>query len=225
LAHKIVDFAVQLVVILFSISFHESAHAWSALQLGDTTARDQGRISLNPIRHIDPIGSILVPLMLYIFSGLIFGAAKPTPVNLANTRNPRLANLIVSGAGPLSNFLLAGIGITLLRVIFKVQPQAREDLAAALQGVHFAPGALAPLTYILFFFSLVNVSLAVFNLLPIPPLDGSGVLVSLVPAVRGLYAAIAPFGFLILILLISTPVLGRVFRPFLNAVFRLIFGA
>src|SRR5215470_16106004 len=151
LSHKVVDFAIQLAVILFAISFHESAHAWSALQFGDTTARDQGRISLNPIRHIDPFGSILLPLILYIFSGMIFGAAKPTPVNLANTRNPRLANLIVSGAGPLSNFLLAGIGITLLRVIFKVQPQAREDLAAALQGVHFAPGALAPLTYILFF--------------------------------------------------------------------------
>ncbi len=224
MAHKVVDFAIQLVVILFSISFHESAHAWSALQFGDTTARDQGRISLNPIRHIDPIGSIVVPLMLYIFSGMIFGAAKPTPVNLANTRNPRLANLVVSGAGPVSNFLLAAIGIVVLRLIRVVQPQAMSDLLAALQGIQFAPGALAPLAYILFFFVLVNVSLGVFNLLPIPPLDGSGVLVSLLPGLRTVYATIAPLGFLILILLISTPVLGKIFRPIQTAVVRLVFG-
>jgi Zn-dependent protease len=224
LAHKVVDFAIQLVVILFSISFHESAHAWSALQFGDTTARDQGRISLNPIRHIDPIGSIVVPLMLYIFSGMIFGAAKPTPVNLANTRNPRLANLVVSAAGPVSNFLLAAIGIVLLRLIGLVQPQAMSDLNAALHRTSFAPGAVAPLAYLLFFFVLVNVSLGVFNLLPIPPLDGSGVLVSLLPGLRALYAAIAPLGFLILILLISTPVLGKIFLPIQIAVWRLVFG-
>ncbi|HEV8117879.1 MAG TPA: site-2 protease family protein, partial [Thermoanaerobaculia bacterium] len=175
MSHKVVDFAIQLAVILFAISFHESAHAWSALQFGDTTARDQGRISLNPIRHIDPFGSIILPLILYIFSGMIFGAAKPTPVNLRNTRNPRLANLVVSAAGPLSNFLLAGIGIVLLIVIRRSAPGAMQDLAEALQGHRFAPGALAPITYLLFFFCLVNVSLAVFNLLPIPPLDGSGV--------------------------------------------------
>src|SRR5262249_7446216 len=96
LGHKVVDFAIQLAVVLFVISFHESAHAYAALKFGDTTARDLGRISLNPIRHIDPVGSILVPLMLYLFSGLIFGAAKPTPVDLRNTRDPRLANLVVS---------------------------------------------------------------------------------------------------------------------------------
>ncbi len=224
MAHKVVDFAIQLVVILFSISFHESAHAWSALQFGDTTARDQGRISLNPIRHIDPIGSIVVPLMLYIFSGMIFGAAKPTPVNLASTRNPRLANLVVSGAGPFSNFLLAAIGIVLLRLIRLAQPQAMSDLLAALRGTQFAAGALAPVAYILFFFVLVNVSLGVFNLLPIPPLDGSGVLVSLLPGLRALYATIAPLGFVILILLISTPVLGKIFLPIQNAVVRLVFG-
>lgn len=224
MAHKVVDFTIQLLVILFAISFHESAHAWSALQFGDTTARDQGRISLNPLRHIDPIGSIVVPLMLYIFSGLIFGAAKPTPVNLSNTRNPRLANLVVSAAGPVSNFVLAGVGIALLIVIRHTNRDAMADLVAALQGTRFAPGALAPLTYVLFFFAMVNVSLAVFNLIPIPPLDGSGVLVSLVPGIRGLYSAIAPFGFLILILLISTSALGRLFRPFQLAVYHLIFG-
>jgi Zn-dependent protease len=225
LAHKVVDFAIQLVVILFSISFHESAHAWSALQFGDTTARDQGRISLNPLRHIDPIGSILVPLMLYIFSGLIFGAAKPTPVDLRNTRNPRLANLVVSAAGPVSNFLLAAIGIVLLILIRRIAPQAIADLLAALQGSAFTAGMLAPITYLLFYFAMVNVSLAVFNLIPVPPLDGSGVLLSLVPSVRGLYSVVAPFGLLILILLISTSALARIFRPIQLLVFWLIFRA
>jgi Zn-dependent protease len=223
LEHKIVDFAIQLAVILFAISFHESAHAWSALQFGDTTARDQGRISLNPIRHIDPIGSILVPLILYIASGLIFGAAKPTPVDLRNTRNPRLANLVVSAAGPVSNFLLAGIGILLLRIIGALVPGALQDLYLALRSGQFASGAVAPMTYLLFYFALVNTMLGVFNLLPIPPLDGSGVALSLAPSLRGLYATIAPFGFLILILMISTPFLGRLFVPFQTLVVRLIF--
>jgi Zn-dependent protease len=226
LSHKVVDFAIQLAVILFAISFHESAHAWSALQFGDTTARDQGRISLNPLRHIDPFGSIILPLILYIFSGLIFGAAKPTPVNLHNTRNPRLANLVVSAAGPTSNLLLAGVGIALLILIRLQAPQAMVDLVSTLNGGAFTPGALAPITYLLFFFALVNVSLAVFNLIPIPPLDGSGILLSLAgPGLQRVYAAIAPFGFVILILLISTPVLGGLFRPIQSLVVRLIFGA
>lgn len=223
--HKIVDFAIQLAVILFAISFHESAHAWTALKFGDTTARDLGRISLNPLRHIDPVGSILVPILLYVFSGLIFGAAKPTPVDLRRTSNPRLANFAVSAAGPVSNLLLATIGIVLLRVIGAADRSALLNLYYALSEQRFASGALAPLTYILFIFVMVNVSLAIFNLLPIPPLDGSGVVVSLVgPSAVRLYSVIAPFGFLILILLISTPVLGNVFQPFRVAVYRLVFG-
>jgi Zn-dependent protease len=224
-AHKIVDFAIQLAVILFAISFHESAHAWTALKFGDTTARDLGRISLNPLRHIDPVGSILVPILLYIFSGLIFGAAKPTPVDLRRTRNPRMANLAVSAAGPVSNILLATIGILLLKIIGATDKPAIVNLYYALSENRFAGGTLAPLAYILFIFVMVNVSLAIFNMLPIPPLDGSGVAVSLFgpPAAR-LYALIAPFGFFILILLIGTPILRTIFRPFQLAVYRLVFG-
>jgi Zn-dependent protease len=223
--HKIVDFAIQLAVILFAISFHESAHAWTALKFGDTTARDLGRISLNPLRHIDPVGSILVPILLYIFSGLIFGAAKPTPVDLRRTKNPRMANLAVSAAGPVSNLLLATIGIGLLRIIGAADKSVIVNLYYALSENRFAGGTLAPLAYILFIFVMVNVSLAIFNMLPIPPLDGSGVAVSLFgPPVARIYAVIAPFGFLILILLIGTPILSSVFRPFRVLVFRLVFG-
>jgi len=172
LAQKIVDFAIQLAVILFAISFHESAHAYAALRFGDTTARDLGRISLNPIRHIDPFGSVLLPIMLYFLSNgrFIFGAAKPTPVDLRNTKDPRLANLVVSAAGPVSNFFLAAVGIVVLRIIRVASPQSIMDLSQN----RAAAGALAPIVYMLLSFVIVNVGLAVFNLLPIPPLDGSG---------------------------------------------------
>jgi Zn-dependent protease len=228
LAHKVVDFAIQLAVILFAISFHESAHAWSALQFGDTTARDLGRISLNPIRHIDPFGSVLLPIILYVMSSgrFMFGAAKPTPVDLRNTKNPRLANLVVSAAGPLSNFLLCLVGIAALRVIGATVPGALDELDVALRYKQFAPGAVAPITYLLFYFCMVNMMLGVFNLIPIPPLDGSGVLASAIgePAQR-LFATIAPFGFIILILLLSSGVLNKLLLPFQILVELLIFPA
>ena len=226
MAFKVVDFAIQLAVILFAISFHESAHAYAALRFGDTTARDLGRISLNPIRHLDPFGSVLLPALMYILSAgrMIFGAAKPTPVDLRNTRNPRLANLVVSAAGPVSNFLLAAIAIAVLLGIKQASPQSIVDLAVALRGQGFASGTLAPLTYVLFRFALINVVLAVFNLIPIPPLDGSGVVVSVFGgSVARAYAAIAPFGFLILILLLTTGFLGRLLAPALDVVVQIVF--
>lgn len=229
IAFKAVDFGIQLAVILFAISFHESAHAWSALKFGDTTARDAGRISLNPIRHLDPFGSVLLPLMMYFLSGgrMIFGAAKPTPVNLANTRNPRLANLVVSAAGPVSNFLLSAIALTALLVIKQADRRSIWDLYLATlpQGQHFAAGALAPINYVLYLFALVNVFLGVFNLIPIPPLDGSGIVLSVFGAsIAPLYAALSRFGFLILIGLLYLGVLNWVFGPIYFLVRRLIFG-
>jgi len=222
---KVVDFAIQLAVILFSISFHESAHAWSALQFGDTTARDLGRISLNPLRHIDPFGSIILPLVLYIFSGFIFGAAKPTPVDLRSTRNPRLASLVVSAAGPFSNFLLAVAGVICLRLMRNVSPSSIGDLLQALQGRRFAAGALAPVSYVLFQFAIVNVALGVFNLIPIPPLDGSGVVAAVLgPPAQRAFALLAPFGFFILILLMTTRLLSWIFTPFQRLLLISIFG-
>ena len=227
MAFKVVDFAIQLAVILFAISFHESAHAYAALRFGDTTARDLGRISLNPIRHLDPFGSVLLPLAMYILSSgrMIFGAAKPTPVNLANTRNPRLANLVVSAAGPVSNFFLASLALLALIGIRSAAPAAIPDLLSAIQGERFAAGALAPLTYVLFEFAIVNVVLGIFNLIPIPPLDGSGVVISVFggPVAR-LYATIQPFGFIILILLLYSGFLSRLLRPVFSILQAVIFG-
>jgi len=227
IAFKVVDFGIQLAVILFAISFHESAHAWSALQFGDTTARDAGRISLNPIRHLDPFGSVLLPLFMYIVSAgrMIFGAAKPTPVDLRNTRNPRLANLVVSAAGPLSNFFLAFLAIGALLIIKRTAPSAIVDLAYALRKIQFAKGALAPIVYVLFHFAMVNVVLGVFNLIPIPPLDGSGVVISLFGgSVARAYVALSRYGFLILLGLLYLGVLGWILTPIVTIVQALIFG-
>jgi Zn-dependent protease len=227
LAFKIVDFGIQLAVILFAISFHESAHAYSALKFGDTTARDLGRISLNPIRHLDPFGSVLLPLFMYIISSgrMIFGAAKPTPVDLRNTRNPRLANLVVSAAGPVSNFFLAALAIAALLVVKKTSPGSIVELAYAIQRIRLAPGAMAPVVYILFNFAMVNVALGVFNLIPIPPLDGSGVVISLFSgSVARAYASLARYGFLILIALLYLGVLNWIFGPIFQALQMIIFG-
>jgi len=205
-AVKIVDVAIYLAVLLFAVSFHESAHAWSALQFGDTTAKDLGRISLNPIRHIDPFGSVVLPLLLYYTSGLLFGYAKPTPVNLRNTRNPRLANLVVSAAGPVSNLLLALLGVLALWM-----------LARGAEAIN-SPQVSSPLLAIASAAVKVNFALAIFNLLPIPPLDGSGVVASILgaPAQR-VFALMAPFGFLLLILLSSMGLLGRIMGPVFSA--------
>ena len=227
IAFKVVDFGIQLAVILFAISFHESAHAWSALQFGDTTARDLGRISLNPLRHLDPFGSVLLPLMMYILSAgrLIFGSAKPTPVDLRNTRNPRLANLVVSAAGPVSNFLLSALALAVLLAIKHANPRSIVDLYLATEGQRFAPGALAPINYVLYLFALVNVFLGVFNLIPIPPLDGSGVVISVFGgSVARAYAALARFGFLILLGLLYLGALNWIFAPIYRATRILIFG-
>jgi Zn-dependent protease len=224
---KVVDFGIQLAVILFAISFHESAHAYSALKFGDTTARDLGRISLNPLRHLDPFGSVLLPLFMYILSAgrMIFGAAKPTPVDLRNTRNPRLANLVVSAAGPLSNFLLASVSVAALLVVKSSQPSAIVDLAYAVRKIRLAHGALAPIVYVLFQFTVVNVALGVFNLIPIPPLDGSGVALSLFGgSVARAYMVLSRYGFLILIALLYLGVLGWIFRPIFGVLEVLIFG-
>jgi Zn-dependent protease len=227
LAFKIVDFGIQLAVILFAISFHESAHAYAALKFGDTTARDLGRISLNPIRHLDPFGSVLLPLFMYMVSSgrMIFGAAKPTPVDLRNTRNPRLANLVVSAAGPVSNFFLASLAIVALLIIKKSAPREIVDLYYALEKVRFAPGAMAPFVYVLYSFAMINVGLGVFNLIPIPPLDGSGVVMSLVGgSVARAYALMSRYGFLILIALLYLGVLGWIFGPIFRVMQIIIFG-
>ena len=194
---KVVEIVIQIAVLLFAVSFHESAHGWMALRCGDTTARDLGRITMNPLKHLDPIGSLLFPVML-AFAGLpVFGWARPVPISLRGVPNPRKANLLISAIGPVSNLLLAVVAAVVLKGLV---------VAGQERGSGFFEVAVAAL--------LVNVSLGVFNLIPIPPLDGFGVVESLAPA--RMYPAVywlRRYGFVILFVAMFTGVLRMVMTP------------
>ena len=172
----------EFIVLLFALSFHEAAHAWTASRLGDPTARMLGRVTLNPAKHIDPFGTILLPLITLftpIFGGgLLFGWAKPTPVTSRNFRNYKRDDILVTLAGPASNLLLAIGSFVVLVLMQRFAPQGRECLTGLLTGainpdlMSTAP-VVFPLTLIFFYGIALNLVLAVFNLMPFPPLDGS----------------------------------------------------
>ena len=200
-----------LPILLFSIVVHEVAHGWMALRLGDSTARDLGRLTLNPIPHIDPIGSIAIPLLSYISAGSVFIAwAKPVPINHANFRNYRRDDILVSIAGPLSNLFVAffcAMFFTFSERFFgpleMIESNFQREIAAFL--IHmFAAGIT------------LNIFLAIFNLIPVPPLDGSHVLSAILPAEIGeRYRQIGFFGILLVIMLMR-------FDPFRNFIFTVV---
>lgn len=184
--------AALIVPLIVAIVFHEVAHGWVARLLGDPTAHERRRLSLNPLRHVDPMGTIVVPGMLALASLPTFGWAKPVPVDYRRLRNPRLGMIAVAAAGPLTNLVLAALGAVALGLIVRAQGQ----------------GGLAEFVVLsLTSFVFINVSLALFNLLPIPPFDGSHILEGLLPrrAARA-YEKLRPFGFpLVFVLLVVVP--------------------
>ena len=197
------------VVLLFSLSVHESAHAWTASRLGDDTALRLGRVSLNPLVHIDPIGTVLIPL-LQMFSPVgipLMGWAKPTPVDPRNFRRGWLARgqVLVAGAGPVSNLLLAFVFTAALFV------EHRAGVSASLPR---------PVFEMLRTGVLMNVALAVFNLVPLPPLDGSWIASWGLPrSIAAVYDRIVePYGQWILLILFATGILGRLVMPFINLI-------
>lgn len=201
-----VSILVFLVIIGFVISMHEAAHAFVANRLGDPTAKLLGRMSLNPVNHIDPIGTVLLPLVLLILGAPVFGWAKPTPVNPFNFRNPRRDTALVAGAGPLSNFLLAAV----LSLIFRVVPMTNL------------------LSTFLLDFIVINLLLGVFNLLPLPPLDGFKILVGVLPReIAAQVSAIESYGtvLLLLVLLILLPILSPIIFFVLNFLLKILVGA
>jgi len=189
---------IQFAVLILSLSVHEAAHAWSAERLGDTTARMLGRVSLNPAVHVDPIGTILFPLIGMLSGAPIFGWAKPVPVNTLNLRgNWKQKFMLIAAAGPASNLVLATIGALVLGVVRGASLSTSETVQT-------------------FFVAMVelNVLLAVFNMIPLPPLDGGNVLAGVLRGnVADMYERIRPYGFLILYGLMFSGILWRVIGP------------
>jgi len=197
---------VMFASFIFSIIVHENAHGLAAEHYGDPTARQMGRITMNPVPHIDPVGSVLIPLVGY-FSGFLFGWAKPVPVDSSNLRNPIKDNAVVAAAGPASNLLLA-LGASILwiivRLTFKHVPGLFESAGQTLLFVDTLCRSMIT----------VNCVLAIFNLLPIPPLDGHWILMRfLPPGPREALASVGRFGFIILILLLMTGALRFILGP------------
>jgi Zn-dependent protease len=212
---RIVEILYQMIAFLFAISVHESAHAWVASRCGDQTARMLGRVSLNPIRHIDLFGTIILPLVAAISHIPLLGWAKPTPVNPRNFRNPMLDDILTSVAGPVSNFIVATGALLLLGLISLSSSNGRA-LVNSLQGGYAgaSDSALTPFAMLLYELMLINIVLAVFNLIPVPPLDGSHVLRHfLSDSVRMVYDRIGFFALLALVYL-APGLLSGLIRPF-----------
>ncbi len=201
------DFLLVLPVLLFSVVAHEYAHAWTAYRQGDPTAHMLGRLTLNPIPHIDPFMSVLVPVGLWVLSHgtFTFGAARPVPVNPRNYRNYKRGDLIVSSAGIVMNLFLA-VACAALFVVFGIA-------GAALPG---ARGPLGLLQQMMAFGILLNYILAIFNLVPLPPLDGSHLFYHLLPPAWGArYRAVGRYGFLVLLVTFMVPAFGVVWNVLL----------
>ena len=192
---KLMVFGIPAVL---AVTVHEVAHGWVANKLGDSTAAQLGRLSLNPLRHVDPIGTILVPLTLYLLNaGFLFGWAKPVPVNWRNLRHVRRDMALVAVAGPFSNLLML-LGWLLALMVF---------------GEH---RLVVPMSWTGIFF---NATIMLLNLLPIPPLDGSRIVTSLLPARAAVrYNKLEPFGIVILLVLMATGVVGAILIPGLHGI-------
>jgi Zn-dependent protease len=206
-----------MVVLLLAISAHEAAHAWMSDRFGDDTARLLGRVTLNPLAHTDPSGTLLIPIVGFIVSAMggsffLIGWGKPTPVNPLRWRNKDLANVMVSIAGILANLLIATIAFIILKVLFRT-------------GVYFrmSDSLQEPVGLFLEYLLVMNISLAVFNLLPFPPLDGSKVLETFLPeSMQPVLAMLEQYGYLILMVLMYMGFFGAIIGPVIRFVISLL---
>ncbi len=202
--------AIWLLPVLLAITVHEVAHGWVAKLLGDRTAMMLGRLTLNPLKHIDPLGTVVLPVMMLMIGGFVFGWAKPVPVTWENLKKPKRDMALVALAGPLANLLMA---------------------FGWLLGIHFGEALLAlqpaiglPLIYMSVAGIFINVVLLVLNLLPLPPLDGGRIVAGLLPGPWAWqYSRIEPFGMIIIIVLFMTQILGSIMWPIISEVLAMLF--
>ncbi len=205
---EVVLIIFQVVVLVLAFSVHECAHAWTAWRLGDPTARMLGRVTLNPLKHLDPFGSVIMPLLALFYHWPLIGWAKPTPVTGRNFKNYRRDDILVTLAGPASNLISATIALILLLVIKHLVPGGILAIETAVALASHIPGVatenlptLFPIALFLYFVILINLLLFVFNLIPIPPLDGSHVVRHFLPyKALQLYDRIGMFGLFLLFL-------------------------
>jgi Zn-dependent protease len=217
-----VDIVFQIIAFVFAISVHESAHAWMANLRGDPTARMLGRITLNPIKHIDPVGTVLMPLLAAFAHFPMIGWAKPTPVDPRNFRKPVLDDILTSVVGPISNLAVAAMATVVLLIIKLSSPTGTWVIEGVVGGFPVqSQSVLVPFCMLFYELMAINILLAIFNIIPVPPLDGSHVLRHFLPEpVRRVYDMMGLVGLLLLVLF-GGGFLGAIFYPVRDA-FRLL---
>ncbi len=219
-AEYVQQISIWAIPILAAIVFHEVAHGWVAFRLGDPTAARMGRLTLNPISHIDLFGTVIFPLLLIVaHAPFLFGYAKPVPVNFQNLRNPKKDMIWVALAGPATNIILAFVSFLFLKILVSLDLPRDGSLVSTI---------VIPLIYMLRASASINIVLAVFNTFPIPPLDGGRVLVGLLPEPYSTTVArVEPYGFLIILVLLMSHLLDAVLFPmvrFVHLFLRLMVG-
>jgi Zn-dependent protease len=228
---EVVLIIFQVVVLVLAFSVHECAHAWTAWRLGDPTARMLGRVTLNPLKHLDPLGSVIMPLLALFYHWPLIGWAKPTPVTGRNFKNYRRDDILVTLAGPASNLISATIALILLLVIKHLVPGGILAIETAVALASHIPGVatenlptLFPIALFLYFVILINLLLFVFNLIPIPPLDGSHVVRHFLPyKALQLYDRIEMFGLFLLFLVGGSFIFSIFFSPLLATFNHILF--
>jgi Zn-dependent protease len=212
-----IELLIIIIPLLFAVTIHEVAHGYAALKMGDPTAKLSGRLSLNPIKHLDPFGSLLLPLALKLSgSPVVFGYAKPVPVNFSALRPFKAGTIIVSSSGIFANFLMAALSGGLIRILMFFHPWWAQNPAE---------GALMILVQLLIYSVIINLVLAFFNLIPVPPLDGGRILMAMMPIhLQQTFVRLQPFGMILLIILLMTKSLDLFFSLFINPLILLLVG-
>jgi Zn-dependent protease len=203
--------AVWTIPVLYAITMHEAAHGWVSHKLGDNTAYMLGRVSFNPFRHIDPVGTVLVPILLLFLGGFIFGWAKPVPVNDHNLKNPKRDMALVSLAGPVANIIMAIFWAFMIKLSFYLKAEG-YDYYEILEAVGNAG-------------VIINIVLGMFNLLPIPPLDGSKIAYSMMSRrIYFFYSKLEPYGFIIILGMIVSGTLNEILGPMVQTCYTIIYN-